>query len=112
MAELINIKNKSTYSGKGEYIGRGSPLGNPFKITEVMLRHMVIDTYAVWLRDHIITEEDIILAELNRLFNILLCEQKLILICHCSPKPCHGNIIKQVLENKFYTGKYLVDNKI
>ena len=111
MAELINIKNKSTYSGKGEYIGRGSPLGNPFKITKDVTRQLAVDKYATLLKT-LIDTKGMSYHELNRLFNILLCEQKLILICHCSPKPCHGNIIKQVLENKFYTGKYLVDNKI
>lgn len=109
MAELINIKNKSTFSGEGEYIGRGSPLGNPFKISEDLSRHMAIHRYAVWFK---INLDGMYIHEINRLFTILCSKQKLTLICHCFPKECHGDIIKQVLENKFYTGSYLVGGKI
>ena len=110
MGELVEIyvKNKSTYSGDGEYIGRGSPLGNPYKITDVTPRHVAINEYEIWIKDCICKNFKSILDELERLFNILIKNQKLILICHCSPKLCHGNIIKQLLINKYYHGSWLL----
>jgi len=114
----INIKNKKTYNGDGEYIARPSPLGNPFKISKNFDRHKAISYYANYLKDVIINEEqasidrESILSELERLFSILIDQQNLNLICWCSPLPCHGNIIKQILLNKYYLNKWLDDNKI
>ena len=104
----ISIKNKSTYSGSGEYIGRGSPLGNPFKITKLRSRRMAIDMYAIWLKEAIINNCKSVMVELDRLFQILIDNQSLTLICYCSPKLCHGKTIKQVLLNKYHIGDYLI----
>ena len=45
----VEIKNKKTYSGPGYYIGRPSPLGNPFEIGRDGTRDDVIAKYALWL---------------------------------------------------------------
>jgi len=105
----IKIRNKNTYSGKGEYVGRGSPLGNPFKITKTQPRHMAIDMYGVWLKEVIINEGQSVMAELDRLFQILIKEQSLTLICYCSPKLCHGDIVSYFLCNKYHTGDWFTE---
>ncbi len=116
MGEIF-IRNKNTYSGDGVYIGRGSPLGNPFKITNTQLRKVSIDRYAIWIKEAILNEgqssidRDEILSELTRLFNILRTGN-LNLICYCSPHLCHGEIIKQLLTNRYYHGSWLVRNEI
>lgn len=108
----IYIRNKKTYNGEGEYIGRPTVLSNPFIITKNQHRHTTIDRYAIWLKDAIKHNAPEVLTELERLFSILKDKQKLNLICWCSPKLCHGDIIKQVLINKYHYGSWLVDFNI
>lgn len=108
----INIRNKKTYFGEGEYVTRRfSPLGNPFKITSNLSRSTSIYKYSIWLYDSIINESSKVINELNRLFDILVKNQKLNLICCCYPKSCHAQIIKQVLLNKYYHGTWLIDKE-
>jgi hypothetical protein len=114
----INVKNKNTYSGEGEFIGRPSPLENPFRISETQSRDVSIHRFAFYLLEILSNEghcaylHDEITFELTRLFSILIDNQKLNLICYCYPKLCHGNVIKQVLLNKYHCGTWLIDGKI
>lgn len=110
----INIKNKKTYSGEGEYIGRGTPLGNPFKINKMQSRKIAVYQYVRYLEE-ILNQEgqlaylyDEVVEEFERLFSILIKNQKLNLICHCSPELCHGNIVRLVLMNKYHEGDWLL----
>lgn len=104
----INVRNKNTYSGEGEYIGRPSPLGNPSRITPTVSRSTAIYRYTTWLYDQITKQNTSVINELNRLFQILVDRQELNLICYCAPKECHGEIIKQILMNRYYTGDWLI----
>lgn len=114
----IIVRNKNTYIGKGEFIGRPSPLENPFRITRSRSRSTAISMYAEYITDAIMNEgfasvhHEEIISELNRLFKILIDNQRLILICYCSPLECHGDVIKQLLLNKYHYGFWLVDKKI
>lgn len=93
---VISIVNK--HHGKsGEYIGRGSPLGNPFPIGEKYTRQQAIAKYAVWLRQQIDDGNLTVLTELNRLGNKAIDENRLTLQCFCYPKPCHGDVIKRII---------------
>lgn len=93
---MINVRNARNFM-PGEYIGRPSPLGNPFIIGRDGTRDEVIAKYRSWLwyktsidckaRD-----------ELNRLTD--LYEEngnKLDLVCWCAPKACHGDVIAQAI---------------
>lgn len=93
---IINILNKHHGNPKGEYIGRGSPLGNPYPITKQDSRDFVCDAYEDWLRRKIQSNDKLVINELNRLANIAL-EGPLDLICFCSPKRCHGLTIKRII---------------
>lgn len=46
---MIVVKNKTTYAGPGEYVGRPSPLGNPFAIGRDGTRNEVVAAYREWL---------------------------------------------------------------
>lgn len=95
-ARPITIVNK--HHGKsGEYIGRGSPLGNPFVIGKHGTREQVIAKYKVWLQEQIDKGNPVVLDELNRLGNKAIDEKGLTLQCFCYPKPCHGEVIKEKL---------------
>lgn len=106
-ARPIIIVNK--HHGKsGEYIGRGSPLGNPFVIGKDGSREQVIAKYRVWLNEQIMRKNPVVLDELNRLGNKAIGEKGLALQCFCYPKPCHGEVIKEKLVKAMYN--YFVEN--
>lgn len=106
-ARPIIIVNK--HHGKsGEYIGRGSPLGNPFVIGKDGSREQVIAKYRVWLNEQIMRKNPVVLDELNRLGNKAIDDKGLALQCFCYPKPCHGEIIKEKLVKAMYN--YFVKN--
>lgn len=106
-ARPIIIVNK--HHGKsGEYIGRGSPLGNPYVIGKDGSREQVIAKYRVWLNEQIMRKNPVVLDELNRLGNKAIDDKGLALQCFCYPKPCHGEVIKEKLVKAMY--KYFVEN--
>lgn len=106
-ARPIIIVNK--HHGKsGEYIGRGSPLGNPFVIGKDGSREQVIAKYRIWLNEQIMRKNPVVLDELNRLGNKAIDEKGLALQCFCYPKPCHGEVIKEKLVKAMYN--YFVEN--
>ena len=110
MSKLPEIKivnhhhlSKEDYEGT-EYIGRGSPLGNPFSHmentkakTKVETREQAIEAYARWMLEQIQAGNQIVIDEMDRLAHIAMSTGKLTLRCYCAPKSCHGDVIKQVL---------------
>ena len=106
-ARPIIIVNKH-HGESGEYIGRGSPLGNPFVIGKDGSREQVIAKYRVWLNEQIMRKNPVVLDELNRLGNKAIDEKGLALQCFCYPKPCHGEVIKEKLVKAMYN--YFVEN--
>ena len=91
----IDVVNK--HHGKtGEYIGRGSPLGNPFPITKELPRDEAIAKYEIWLNEQIQEQNPVVLRELERIGAMAL-NGSLVLQCFCSPLPCHGHVIKKVI---------------
>lgn len=97
MSIKITVVNKH-HKQSGEYIGRGSPLGNPFPInnSSAMTRAVVIKMYHTWLTKKINDNDPVVCNELNRLVD-LAQQGELKLQCFCAPLPCHGDVIKQVL---------------
>ena len=80
-----------------EYIGRGSPLSNPLKVTEKMLREQDIEEYPKWLLEQIQAGNQEVINELDRLAYIAMEKGKLVLRCYCASKPCYGDVIRKVL---------------
>lgn len=93
----ITVVNKH-HGETGEYIGRGSPLGNPFPINNAtgQTREKVIADFKYMLEKRIERRDPVILNELERLGNLAL-NGPLKLQCFCCPQACHGDVIKQVL---------------
>jgi hypothetical protein len=81
---------------KGEYVGRGSPLGNPWAITPTRSRAECIEIYEVYLRRNLEVEDPDIMREMVRLYEIAQ-QRPLFLDCYCAPQACHGEIIKKAL---------------
>lgn len=103
MTVKINVVNKR-HGVAGEYIGRPSPLGNPFTSKShgqgirVNSVQESINMFDKWLEDKINAGDQPVLLELARLYNIA-DKQELNLVCWCAPGPCHGDVIKRVLLN-------------
>ncbi len=93
---FIRVLNKK-HGGTGEYIGRPSPLGNPFPLRRESERDQVIEQYAKWLNDKLTEEDNAQKQEVTRLYKKLVANGELDLVCWCAPKRCHGDVIKSVL---------------
>lgn len=93
----ITVINRHHGDQGGVYIGRGSPLGNPFPIEGANTRDIVIEKYQDWLNQKIKDCDPTVCDELNRLVNIAHQTGHLKLKCFCAPQRCHGDIIKDVI---------------
>lgn len=98
----ITIVNKH-HGKQGEYIGRGSPLGNPYShmantqaAFKVATRDEAVKQYDAWLREQIFLGNPAVLHELQRLGDLAI-SGPVSFQCFCAPQKCHGDVIKQVL---------------
>lgn len=71
------------------YIGRGSPLGNPYRIGEHGTRAEVIDKYRIWLRDQLVEGNPAVVDAMRNL------QDNSSLLCFCHPNLCHGSVIEE-----------------
>lgn len=84
--KVVNIK---TYKGDYVYIGRGSSFGNPFPIGKSGSREEVIDKYREWFHKKLGDPE---------FKKKVLALKGMTLGCFCKPKACHGDVIKEWLD--------------
>ena len=84
-AGLPRILNKHVHGiPKGAYyIGRGSPLGNPFVIGRDGTRDEVCDKYEVWIDRQ------------THLLPLIASLEGRDLVCFCFPKRCHGLTVRR-----------------
>lgn len=102
LCEKIEIKvmiGNKKLGDKGEYIGRPSPLGNPFFLKNESDRAQVIEKYETWLKS-MVQEENKVVAELRRLAKLSERPEGVTLLCWCAPLACHGDVIKKYLEEE------------
>lgn len=92
----IRVENKR-FNDEGIYIGRGSVLGNKFRIGVDGSRKEVIEKYRMWLWGEIKRNNRVVVNELWRLIEIGR-EKDLVLLCWCKPLPCHGDVVKSCIE--------------
>lgn len=85
------------------YIGRGSPLGNPFPIGPSCTREESVQKYDLWLQEQIQNPTSAALAALR---NIIRTAQAspVEIECYCAPRLCHGTGVirtcQQLLERE------------
>ena len=86
----------------GEYIGRampgrkGSPLGNPYRLTPGVARWVPIAQYRDWLEFRLESDTPQ-RREIERLTEIARAGD-LVLLCWCAPQSCHGDVVKALIE--------------
>ena len=82
-----------------EYVGRPTALGNPFHLqnrASDAKRAEVIANYRGWLGGMLAQPG----SDQSRMFARLRAaamEGDLVLVCWCSPKPCHADVIAEML---------------
>lgn len=105
MSVRIHLLNKH-HGGNpdGEYIGRGSPLGNPYShLPQTTARYRVktradaVAAYQIWLDQQIQQDNPVVVTELERLEYLLHKQGELSLLCFCVPALCHGEVIRDIL---------------
>lgn len=79
------------------YIGRGSPLGNPFKMNSEKERPEVCAKYESYFYNEI-NKDGRLRIEIKKIFRLAKDGNNINLQCYCSPKQCHGDTIKQFIE--------------
>lgn len=93
---MIRVVNKRAMPrGYSIYIGRPSPLGNPFRIGPDGDRARVVELYRQWIEIKIEDNDPCVVDELRRIKEA----GDVNLVCWCSPLPCHGDVIKEIVEN-------------
>jgi len=99
---VVNKYKESNYI----YIGRGSPLGNPYlmKNNSDEERARVLELFEPWLIEKIREKDPAVMAALNRILDILKRGEDVKLGCFCAPKPCHGDIIKRFICTRYQQG--------
>lgn len=89
MTKIVNHRNNEKYD---VYIGRNSIFGNPFIINRDGTRAEVVAKYKKYFYDRI--ETDLYFK------NKVLALKGKTLGCFCKPLACHGDIIKEWLDEK------------
>jgi len=80
----VNV-NKESYD---ILITRGTPYGNPFVIGKDGTRKEVIAKYRMW-----VLSQPHLLSSLNELRGKRLG-------CYCAPKPCHGDVLVDLIKER------------
>jgi hypothetical protein len=93
---MITVGNKKQ-GARGIYVGRPSPLGNPFPLHCEAERVAVIRDYEDWLAEQLLDARSAVSIEMSRLA-ALARKQNICLVCWCVPKACHADIIKRTIE--------------
>jgi hypothetical protein len=71
------------------YVGRGTPLGNPYTVRDVAGedRSIVLEMYKRWLWDKIKAGDAAVLNAMRKI------RPETHLVCSCAPRPCHADVI-------------------
>ena len=101
---LILCNRKYDSTKPHHYIGRPSPLGNPFAMTvkTIQERNRVCDGYESYFQSALSYHVELI----GELLNLAIEHGVLQLVCFCSPERCHGDTVighlkDQLLSNGF-----------
>jgi len=73
------------------YVGRGSPLGNPFKLNYESERDDVISKYREYINSSNLDSRQV--KELVRIYKLYKENAGINLECWCAPKKCHAEIV-------------------
>jgi len=94
--QILNVREFGSITeaqAKGVvYIGRPSPLGNPYRISAELSREAAIDNYRRWLYQALTSGNKVVVAAIESLTN------ESVLGCWCKPQACHGDVVASAWE--------------
>ena len=107
--EVVNKHNHESTEFDVD-ISRNSVLGNPFTSNKGRTKaKTIVDTktesiaeYRKYLQNEIIDGNMAIINKLKDIFEMSQ-QTKVYLVCTCKPKPCHGDVIKRIIEDMEYS---------
>lgn len=98
---MLTVHNRHVGNPKGQYIGRGTPLGNPFKVEKGRTKRQALDQFRKWALNT--------LQDQNHPFTVAAKDVKqrhdageeVKLICSCPPTACHGDVLIELIEEGY-----------
>jgi hypothetical protein len=95
----IRVARKGQGLG-GVYVGRPTPLGNPFRLEREDQREEVVARYATWLEEELHRGNPAVTRALEELYRSLKRRGDITLLCFCAPRRCHGEVIAEHLKRR------------
>lgn len=80
------------------YVGRGSPLGNPFPVDANNSRDSACDKFSEYIDSEMQNEYSKVYLEIHRIKKLIYEDKDINLQCFCVPYRCHAESIKRILE--------------
>lgn len=104
--DKIQVVNKRSYKHEvtkeqylaAHYVGRPSPLGNPWKLPKGEDPGATIAKYKDWLNLQWRTQNPKVVHALKTLAIIYRDKGELTLMCWCAPNPCHADVIAEAVQ--------------
>lgn len=104
----VNVVNKKNHTPTDYdyYIGRPSPLGNPYTHLKtsraaefvVPTRNEAIESYEKYFYDKIESGDEEFMGALQEIIDIYKNYGLVNLVCFCKPLSCHGDYIKKYID--------------
>ena len=95
----IRVARKGQVLG-GVYVGRPTPLGNPFRLEREDQREEVVARYATWLEEELHRGNREVARALEELYRSLKRRGDITLLCFCAPRRCHAEVIAEHLKRR------------
>lgn len=108
---MIEVVKKPFFEDGTVYIGRGSPLGNPWTCKEshhpqarfkAMSRTDAISKFKTYFENALLDCDPTVCEEFKKIQCRYFRGENIFLECFCAPKRCHGDIIKSKIESCRY----------
>ena len=109
-AGSITVVRKGTPTAPGAtriYVGRGSPLGNPFTHrdgtsapTKVGTREEAVTSFEAYLKEKLAQGDERIRKALNQIALAAKSGQQVELECYCAPHACHADVLAQLIAER------------
>jgi hypothetical protein len=81
------------------YVGRGSALGNPFKVGPGQSRELAIAMYRPYIKQKISDNDEWVCSTFKKIVDTLKSGRTVALECYCAPTKCHAEVIAEIAQD-------------
>ena len=100
MIEIVNIRVVKPCNPYDFYIDRRTPIGNPYQLKQEKHRDKVCDAYEKYFQEMLEYGGSSFEGYLAAMLACHIKYDRLRLFCWCAPKRCHGETVKNWLEDQ------------